>query len=125
MLGVTSASMLFVYLTLEVNSYLYHNHPGLQAGGVSILWALIALVFILRGIAKKVSVLRYLGLGLFFVVSLKVFFVDLARLDQFWRIVAFGVLGVLLMAGSFVYLKYREEFTVAAEPLPANEEKSP
>ncbi len=112
-LGFASLAMLFVYLTLEVNSYLYHHYEGLRAGGVSILWAVFALSLILRGIGKNLVALRYLGLALFTIVSLKVFFVDLARLDQFWRIVAFGVLGVLLMAGSFVYLKYREEFTVA------------
>ena len=112
-LGSASLAMLFLYLTLEVNSYLHHHFEGLRAGGVSILWAVFALALVLRGIAKNVVALRYLGLALFTIVSLKVFFVDLARLDQFWRIVAFGVLGVLLMAGSFVYLKYREEFTVA------------
>ncbi len=112
-LGFASLAMLFVYLTLEVNSYLFHNYEGLRAGGVSILWAVFALALIVRGIAKRVAALRYLGLVLFTVVSFKVFFVDLARLDQFWRIVAFGALGILLMAGSFVYLKYREEFTIA------------
>lgn len=112
-LGFASLAMLFVYLTLEVNSYLYHHYEGLRAGGVSILWAVFALALILRGIGKNIVALRYLGLLLFTIVSLKVFFVDLARLDQFWRIVAFGVLGVLLMAGSFVYLKYREDFAIA------------
>jgi len=112
-LGFASLAMLFVYLTLEVNSYLYHHYEGLRAGGVSILWAVFALSLILRGIAKNVVALRYLGLALFTIVSFKVFFVDLARLDQFWRIVAFGVLGILLMTGSFVYLKYREKFTIA------------
>ena len=123
MLGFASLAMLFIYLTLEVNSYLYHHYEGLRAGGVSILWALFALVLILRGIAKNLAALRYLGLALFAIVSVKVFFVDLARLDQFWRIVAFGVLGVLLMAGSFVYLKYREVFAVAEGNEPGPEEK--
>ncbi|WP_197530404.1 DUF2339 domain-containing protein [Bythopirellula polymerisocia] len=119
-LGFASLAMLFIYLTLEVNSYLYHQYEGLQAGGVSILWAVFALALILRGIGKNLVALRYLGLALFTIVSFKVFFVDMARLDQFWRIVAFGVLGVLLMAGSFVYLKYRENFAVGD----STEEKS-
>ncbi len=109
-LGFASLAMLFVYLTLEVNSYLSHYHPGLRAGGVSILWALFALGFIVQGIRKKVGVLRYLGLALFAIVSAKVFFVDLAQLDQFWRILAFLILGMLLMAGSFMYLRYQDTF---------------
>ena len=112
-LGFASLAMLFIYLTLEVNSYLHHFYEGLQAGGVSILWALFALTLIVRGIAKNLAAVRYLGLALFAIVSGKVFFVDLARLDPFWRIFAFGVLGALLIAGSFVYLKYRDQFAIA------------
>jgi uncharacterized membrane protein len=41
-----------------------------------------------------------------------VFFVDLARLDQFYRIVAFIILGLLVLAGSFVYLKYKDRFAL-------------
>ncbi|MBX3433176.1 MAG: DUF2339 domain-containing protein [Pirellulales bacterium] len=109
-LGGAGLAMLFVYLTLEVNTFLRSYMDGLRPGGVSILWSLFALALIGRGIARNVAGLRYLGLGLFAVVSWKVFFVDLAQLDQFYRIVAFAVLGVLLIAGSFVYLKYREKF---------------
>ena len=58
--------------------------------------------------------LRYAGLILFLVVVLKVFFVDLDRLDSFYRIIAFIILGILTLAGSFMYLKYRETF--ALEP---------
>jgi hypothetical protein len=40
------------------------------------------------------------------------------RLDQMYRIVAFILLGVLVISGSFLYLKYRQEFLV----LPADDE---
>ena len=60
--------------------------------------------------------MRYAGLTLFAVVAWKVFFVDLARLDQFYRIVAFLLLGVLALCGSFVYLRFREAFAVV-EPI--------
>jgi uncharacterized membrane protein len=39
-----------------------------------------------------------------------VFFSDLARLDQVYRIVAFAILGLLVLSGSFIYLKYRQTF---------------
>jgi uncharacterized membrane protein len=60
--------------------------------------------------------LRYLALLLFAIVAWKVFFVDLSNLDQFYRIVAFVILGLLVLCGSFLYLKYRELFVLAAEP---------
>ena len=109
-LGFTALAMLFLYLTLEVNSFLRESLNGLRPGGVTIVWAMFALALILRGISKNIPSVRYLGLGLFVVVSGKLFFHDLESLDQIWRIIAFVLLGVLLLAGSFVYLKYREQF---------------
>ena len=96
-LGYTCVAMLFVYLTLEVNTALHEYLPEMQSGGVSILWSLFALVLIFRGIARRVAPARYLGLALFAIVTWKVFFVDLAQLDQFYRIVAFILLGILAL----------------------------
>jgi uncharacterized membrane protein len=110
--GIAALVMLFIYGTLEVNSFLYDHYPGLRFGGVSIYWAIFALAMILRGISVGQKRLRYAGLILFAVVSLKVFFVDLSQLDPIWRIVAFVILGLLLLAGSFVYLKHRESFAI-------------
>lgn len=106
----TSLATALGYATLEVNAFLHQFAPGLRAGGVSITWATFALGCILAGIARHDRLLRYAGLGLFTVVAFKVFLVDLDELDAFWRIVAFLVLGGLLLAGSFVYLRFRESF---------------
>jgi uncharacterized membrane protein len=54
------------------------------------------------------------------VVGFKVFFVDLASLDQFYRIIAFILLGVLALSGAFLYLKYRQTF--ASQPTTVQEE---
>ncbi|MSR58978.1 MAG: DUF2339 domain-containing protein [Planctomycetaceae bacterium] len=111
-LGFCSLGLLFVYLTLEVNSFLHTYVEGLRPGGISIVWSLFALGLILRGIAKDARALRYLGLALFAIVAWKLFFVDLRRLDQLYRIIAFILLGILVLSGSFVYLKYREVFAL-------------
>ncbi|MGM0489376.1 MAG: DUF2339 domain-containing protein [Planctomycetota bacterium] len=113
--GGLAVALGFVWSTLEVNTGLYHFVPGLRAGGVSILWSLFALGLILSGILKDLRALRYVGLGLFAVVVWKVFFVDLARLEQLYRIIAFIVLGVLILCGAFVYLKYRQTFAIESE----------
>ncbi|MBS0266711.1 MAG: DUF2339 domain-containing protein, partial [Planctomycetes bacterium] len=109
-LGCCGLGLLFIYLSLEVNSFLFHYVPGLRPGGISILWSLFALGLILPGIRRNIRVLRLVGLALFAIVAGKVFFNDLSRLDQLYRIVAFILLGILVLSGSFVYLKYREKF---------------
>jgi len=104
---------LFVFSTLEVNSFLYRFVPDLRAGGVSILWSVFALALIIAGMWKDVRAIRYIGLALFAVVAWKVLFFDLGRLDQFYRIIAFIILGVVVLSGSFVYLKCRPMLAAA------------
>ena len=113
--GGAAVATLFTYLTLEVNTFFGYYQDEFRAGGVSILWTLFALALLIRGIRKNIRGLRYVGLVLFAVVAWKVFFVDLATLDDFWRIVAFIILGVLVLSGSFLYLRYRETFASEEE----------
>lgn len=103
-------SLLFIFLSLEVNSMLYHYVAGLRSGGVSILWGVFALSFIVSGIKREISLLRLVGLGLFAIVAGKIFFIDLARLEQLYRILAFIILGLFVLGGAFFYMRYRQSF---------------
>ncbi|HEX4128695.1 MAG TPA: DUF2339 domain-containing protein [Pirellulales bacterium] len=113
--GVTALALLFVYLSLETNTVLAHFIPGMQVGGVSILWSLFAIGCLLPGIWRNIPWLRYIALGLFAVVCAKVFLSDLARLDPIYRIIAFLILGLLVLSGSFIYLKYQNRFGAGLE----------
>ena len=107
----TALVLLFVFLSLEINSALYQYVPGLRSGGVSILWSLFALTLVFVVIKRRVSVFRLIGLALFALVAWKVFFIDLARLEQIYRIVAFIILGLLALGGAFAYMRYQQAFT--------------
>lgn len=111
--GVLAVGMLFLFTTLELNTFLHSYLEELRYGGISILWSIYALVFVLVGIRRNVRGLRYVGLLLFAIVAAKVFFVDLSQLDQIYRIVAFIILGVIVLSGSFLYLQYRQTFATA------------
>jgi uncharacterized membrane protein len=110
LMAVAGIGMLFLYTTLELNSFLKAYIPNLRSGGISILWTLFALSFLIRGISRDIKPLRYAGLALFTIVTGKIFFNDLANLDQLYRIVAFIILGVLVLCGSFLYLRSRQTF---------------
>ena len=58
------------------------------------------------------------------VVAVKVFFIDLAGLDQLYRIVAFIVLGVVVLVMSSLYLKYRHRFEMNPEDTAKKESES-
>jgi uncharacterized membrane protein len=73
--------------------------------GISILWAVSALVAILYGMKKRRPPYRYFGLVLFALTTLKVLVVDSSELKGLERIGAFIITGVLLLALSFAYQK--------------------
>ncbi len=108
--GGAALVLLFAFLSLEINSLLYQYVPGLRSGGVSILWSIYALTLIFQGIKHRFRALRLVGLGLFALVAWKVFFIDLARLEQIFRILAFLVLGLLVLGGAYFYMRYQQVF---------------
>ncbi|HRQ90248.1 MAG TPA: DUF2339 domain-containing protein, partial [Bacteroidia bacterium] len=129
--GYASLAAVFVYSSLEIWTALSHFLPAFRMGGISIYWSLFAVALLLAGILKNRAALRGIGLFLLAGTILKVFILDLAGLDQLFRIVAFIVLGVVVLAGSFLYFKYSHHFATAfgdaddgAEP-ESNESKEP
>jgi uncharacterized membrane protein len=108
--GYAGLALLFIYLSLEMNSLLFWKLREFQAGGISILWALFAAAFIGGGIWKQVRPLRFIGLILFAVIVVKVFLVDLAHMPIIFRAVAFLVVGLLLLLGAFAYLYASRQF---------------
>jgi uncharacterized membrane protein len=72
----------------------------------SIAWALFALLLLIVGIRKRTAPARYASLALLGVTVLKLFFHDLSRLDQLYRIVAFIVVAVIAILASFLYQRF-------------------
>lgn len=103
--GYAGVFMLLIYATLELNSLLYFKLRAFQDGGISVLWALFAVIYVLIGIRKDLKLLRYAGLALFAVVAVKVVTVDLASMEIFYRMLAFLVIALALLGGSFAYIQ--------------------
>lgn len=110
--AVVSLGLLFIYLTFEISSLLAFKMPGFKSGGISILWAIFAISFVLSGILKNIKPMRYAGLVLFFIIVVKVFFSDLNRLSSLYRITAFIILGLMVLSGAFLYVRFKDFFEV-------------
>jgi hypothetical protein len=82
----------------------------------SIAWALFALVLLVVGILRGLRASRYAALGLLSVALLKLFFHDLARLDQLYRIGAFIGVAIIAMLASFAYQRFFAATLKPAEP---------
>jgi uncharacterized membrane protein len=80
-----------------------------QAGlALSVLWTVFATGLLASGLALRSRALFYAAYALFGVTALKVVMVDLATLPTLYRMLSFLALGVLLLAGAWLNLRFRE-----------------
>ena len=75
--------------------------------GLSVLWTLYAAAAMAWGFIRSAPVVRYAALGLFGLTIVKVFVVDLSTISTLYRIVSFLILGLVLLAVSFLYQRLR------------------
>jgi len=105
----------FLLLNIEIADYF--SAPGstltFQFSGnfardmtYSIAWALFALVLLVVGIARKIPPARYSAIGLLSATLLKLFFHDLARIGQLYRVGALIGVAVIAMLASFAYQRF-------------------
>ena len=74
---------------------------------LSVGYALYAFLLLAVGIARRSALLRIMALALLGATLAKVMLLDLSRIEAVWRILSFLGLGLLLLAASFLYYKYR------------------
>ena len=76
---------------------------------ISALWGFYSIVLVTVGILRRLQPLRVLAILLFAATILKVFFVDLGEMEKIYRIIASIGLGVILLAVSMMYQRYRTQ----------------
>jgi uncharacterized membrane protein len=123
-LAALGTVLAFLLLNIEIADYfsepgstLTFNFSGNTPRDMtySIAWGLFALTLVVHGIWKKLPASRYAGAGLLCVTLLKLFFHDLSRLPQLYRIGAFIGVAVIAMLASFAYQKFYSAAAKAAE----------
>lgn len=107
--GLATSAVAVISVGLLVGEALGATSAGFLAGHAlaTVMWMLTSAWLLLRGLqaeARRALSLR-LGLGLAAVSVAKLFLFDLATLDGLWRVVAFIVTGLLLLASGTAYAK--------------------
>lgn len=107
---VASGAVMFIYLTCETYELLGYFQPSFRLGGISVLWSIFAVTLTLLGIKSNYPRLRHLGILLFALTCFKVLLVDLSGLDSLYRIIALGVVGMLMIAAAIFYIYKKDQF---------------
>jgi uncharacterized membrane protein len=115
---VITQALSIVLLSVELHDFFRFRTPGFVLGwssanyayqvSLSVLWALYASFITGVGIMKRLRHARLAGIVLLGASVLKVFLLDLSSLQTFYRIISFIVLGLLLLAVSYSYNRFKQ-----------------
>jgi uncharacterized membrane protein len=83
------------------------NLLSVETVAISILFAAYAAILVSMGVAARSAIHRIAGLALIALVIAKLYLFDIWQLGRIYRISAFVVLGILLIATSFLYSRFR------------------
>jgi uncharacterized membrane protein len=104
-LAILALGLLFTLLTAETNDTFEGRARQLS---LSVLWTLFATGMLAGGLALRSRPLFYSAYALFAATAVKVVAVDLATLATLYRMLSFLALALLLMAGAYLNLRFRE-----------------
>lgn len=114
-----TAAVVIIIFSVEVKNvyvWLMYNNPDsfvypenlYNKAGLSIVWGLLSFTFIWLGMKHSFKTLRIIALFLFGITLLKLFVVDLRNIPPGGKIIAFILLGVLLLTVSFMYQRLKK-----------------
>ena len=75
--------------------------------GFPVLWGILAFIFLIIGIRQPRKTLRIVALSLLGITILKLFLFDIGNASETGKIMAFILLGILILIISFVYQKIK------------------
>ena len=105
-----AAVMAFVVVTEESHFFGKEYLPALRGGFVTIVWAVMASTALAVGIVRRIRVSRLAGLWILALSVGKLLLLDTASLATPGRVGVFAAVGALLIAGAFLYLKFKPFF---------------
>lgn len=79
-----------------------------QKTGYTILWGVSSFILMILGMKLKKQSLRIFSLVLFAITLIKLFAYDISNISEGGKIVAFILLGILLLIISFMYQKVKK-----------------
>jgi uncharacterized membrane protein len=110
--AITALVLMLAYVSFEVRRA-YHGPllaPGAPSDAelytYSAAWLVYAGALLALGFIRRQALLRYAGLAMLLIVSLKVFLVDMGDLTGLYRVASFLGLGLVLIGIGYIYQRF-------------------
>ena len=107
-LAAATLGLLFTVLTMETDDVFATRARLAGQLALSVLWTVFATAMLAGGLALRSRPLFYSAYALFAATAVKVVAVDLATLGAVYRMLSFLALALLLTAGAYLNLRFRE-----------------
>jgi uncharacterized membrane protein len=116
-LALCAAVTFWILISIETHTYFVgralvqktaedvEHQRWLGQMALSVLWAAYAAALAAFGFVRRIAAVRWAALALFALTIIKAMFVDIAQLQQLYRIIVFFVLGILLLLVAWAYHK--------------------
>jgi uncharacterized membrane protein len=112
LLLVLANALTLTLLTSEITAFCQSRAMSAREMVISLTWVTYATALALVGMRKQYAPVRHMAIAVFCLTTVKVFIVDLAELDQMYRVLSVSGLGITLMVTSYLY--YRSGANAAA-----------
>lgn len=107
--SAVSMELYHVYVLLfaktETEISMLQNHFSILY--LPIIWALLASIFIYKGLKSGTQEIGRVGFALLAVMILKLYLYDVWKMDNISRITAFIILGIILLLSSFLFQRLK------------------
>jgi uncharacterized membrane protein len=115
MIGLAAALTFWLLISIETQTYFAgralaqksmvdaEHERWLGQMTLSVIWAAYAAALAAYGFVRRVAVIRWAALALFGLTIVKAMLVDIAWLQELYRIIVFAVLGILLLLVAWGY----------------------
>jgi len=117
--GVGTA-LLFILLSVETYLYFLERIADPESArwvaqmSLSVVWGVYATAVLVIGFWRRVRSLRLSALGLFGLTALKLVIIDMAKVEEVYRIVSFLVLGILMIGASYLYHRVEKRLSMSS-----------
>ena len=81
---------------------------------LSVLWGAYAIALLAIGFWRNMRSLRLAALGLFGLTAVKLVLVDMAQIEEVYRIISFFVLGIFMIGTSYLYDRVEKRLVVSS-----------
>ncbi len=111
-----------LWVLLSTETYLYFRQEiadpqrsrWIAQMWLSVLWGIYAIAMLVIGFWRGVRSLRLAALGLFGLTAIKLVLVDMAQVEEVYRIVSFFVLGILIISASYLYHRVEKHLAMSS-----------